>query len=460
MKILLVLPSTGNWKSIGTNRLFNGKTFRFSMLPLLTVAGITPDRHAITIVDEQVDTLPDDRHFDIVGINTMTATMNRAYEIARLFRAKGSIVVFGGMYATLNPDDVLCHGDAVVMGPAFDAWPQLLVDAERGALREKYHGNPHGKKPPVLPYSLLRGSHYLPVHATYATMGCTNQCSFCSVTAFYKGNRYRRPVSEVAEELAAVRRKIVLFVDDNLTQDRDYCLLLARAVAPLKKKWITQASIDIAYDDGLLDALAASGCVGIFAGLETFSAEALASQNKNIQNPLHYRTAIARLHAHGIFVEAGIVFGFPGDTKQVFAETLRQLNRIGVDAIQPSVLTPQPGTKLHAAMKNRIVDRDLDHYDFKHAVFTPDRMAREDLEEGTKWVVREFYKPSRILRRLVRWLAMPRGLRHIAYPLLLNIAYFGRVLRFGIAGYDPAAQKAAPVSVAPVARDFAGTFIH
>ena len=74
MKILLVSPATGVWRKVGRRKIFNGKTFRFSMLSLLTVAKLSPPDADITIVDEQVEDIPFDEQFDVVGITAMTAT--------------------------------------------------------------------------------------------------------------------------------------------------------------------------------------------------------------------------------------------------------------------------------------------------------------------------------------------------------------------------------------------------
>ncbi len=75
-----------------------------------------------------------------------------------------------------------------------------------------------------------------------------------------------------------------MFIDDNLTQDKDYILDLLDNITPLRKKWITQASVEIADDPKLLAAMRKSGCVGVFIGLESFSESALCSQNKTIKS--------------------------------------------------------------------------------------------------------------------------------------------------------------------------------
>jgi hypothetical protein len=111
--------------------------------------------------------------------------------------------------------------------------------------------------------------------------------------------------------------------------------------------------------------------------------------------------------------------------------------------MQASILTPLPGTTLFAQMRDRIVDHDWSHYDYKWAVFEPARMSRTDLMAGLEWINKRFYSPARILGRLARWLTMPSGLGHFHIPLLLNVAYWGRQFQFGVRGYNPARTRPA-----------------
>lgn len=443
MRILLIAPASGHWRGLGRTRVFNGRTFRFSMLSLLSVAALTPSRHTVRLIDEQLDDIPWDEPVDLVGMTAMTATAPRAYELCRQFRERGVPVVLGGFHATFNIDEALRHADAVVAGPAADAWPAAVEDAARGRLKTIYRGNPDAPVPQSLPRHLLNPRGYVSLQTCYATLGCRNQCAFCSVTAFYEGRRYQRDIGDIVRHLGSFGDRFFLFIDDNLTQDRDYALRLFRAIAPLEKLWATQASVEIADDPELLAAMTASGCVGVFIGLESFSERALCSQNKTIRPPAYYREAIRILHRAGMVVEAGLIFGFDGDGPEVFESTLAMLDDLKIDVMQASILTPLPGTRLFEQMRDRIVDFDWSHYDYKWAVFEPARMTRTDLMAGLEWINKRFYSPARILRRFARWLVMPRGLGRFHIPLLLNAAYWGRQFRFGVKGYNPARERPA-----------------
>ncbi|MFB3789586.1 MAG: radical SAM protein [bacterium] len=438
MNILLIAPSSGKWRHVGRARLFNGKIFRFSLLSLLSVAAETPAGHGIRIVDEQFDSIPGDGPVDLAGITCMTALAPRAYEIADAFRARGVPVVLGGMHPTFCPEEALSHADAVVAGEAEGIWPRVVEDARNGRL----HGIYRAEKPSELaglrrpPAHLLKKGRYS-TWAVQATRGCPHQCAFCAVSAFHRHQHRRRPVDEVTREAAAIPARFFIFVDDNLTADRDYARALFSRLAPLNKRWITQSSLEIADDENFVQAAAEAGCVGVFVGLETFSEANLSGVQKTCNRIPEYRDKIRMLHRHGIGVEAGVVFGFDQDDPSVFARALGQLDELEIDMVQISIFTPLPGTRQYEITRGRITDRDWAHYDFHHVVFEPLRMSAEALQAGHDWVTREFYRPWRIVRRLARIVQRPRGWSVLPYAAAINLAYYGRIRRWGIQGWDP-----------------------
>ena len=373
----------------------------------------------------------------------MTAIAPRAYEISAEFRKRGIPVVLGGMHPTFCPQEALRHADAVVMGDAERIWPRILKDAANGRLHGIYRNESPpsliGLKPP--PRHLLKGKKYGTIQAVQATRGCANSCDFCSVSAFNNHTQRFRPLRDVLEEVSSLREKFFIFVDDNLTADQAYARNLFDALIPLKKKWITQSTLTIAEDPGFVDLAARAGCIGLFVGLETFSGENLNSVHKTCHRVEQYREAIKLLHSHGIGVEAGIVFGFDHDTPEVFQRTLDMLDRLEVDVIQISIFTPLPGTPRFRAMKSRISDRNYSHYDFHNAVYQPQGMTRDDLQAGHDWVTREFYRPWRIARRVLRHVRRPGGWKTVPYHFALNVAYYGRVVRWNIRGHNPAEKR-------------------
>ena len=445
MRILLIAPASGRWNAVGRGRLWNGRLFRFSLLSLLSVAAETPAGHSVEIIDEQLDAVPLDARPDVVGITCMTALAPRAYALAAHFRARGVPVVLGGMHPTLCTEDAARHADAVVVGEAEGVWSRLLADVQSGSLARVYRADRACDLSRLHhpPRQLLDSRRYAAIQAVQATRGCPHRCSFCSVGAACGHTQRRRPVRDVVAEVAGLPSRFFLFTDDNLLADRVYAERLLRALAPLRRRWVTQATLELAHDEAFLSLLAEAGCRGLFVGLETISSGNLAAVDKDCHRASDYRRAIARLHAHGIGVEAGIVFGFDGDRPEVFRSTLAALDQMGVDAAQVSCLTPLPGTALHARLADRIVDRDWARYDFHHAVFRPAGMSRGELQAGHDWVTYEFYRPWRIARRLWRHARRPDGLATLRQVAAVNLAYYGRIQRWGIRGWDPACAEPA-----------------
>ena len=120
------------------------------------------------------------------------------------------------------------------------------------------------------------------------------------------------------------QRKLVWFWDDNLTARRAYIKPLLREMIPLKKWWLTQASMDIVKDAELLDLMQASGCIGVFLGIESFGEESLRDANKRQNKVEFYRECIRILHERGIAVMAGFIAGFDGDTPASIREMVQE----------------------------------------------------------------------------------------------------------------------------------------
>ncbi|MCP4351527.1 MAG: B12-binding domain-containing radical SAM protein [Desulfobacterales bacterium] len=439
MKLMLIAPASGKWQKVAETKLFNGRLFRFSLLSLLSVAAETPPDTEIQIVDEQIENIPWDAEVDLVGITCMTATAPRAYEISRRFRQQNIPVVLGGMHPTLCPDEAIQNADAIVTGDAEDIWKKVISDARAGSMQGRYCNNSlhslKNLKPP--PRNLLKSKKYATVYAHQATRGCPHGCDFCSISVFNNKVQRQRPVEEVVNEIAQIPERFFLFIDDNLTADREYARRLFNALIPLKKLWVTQSTLSLADDPDFVRLAAEAGCTGLFVGLETFSDHNLNAVNKAFNHVEKYREAIELLHSHGIGIEAGIVFGFDGDRPDVFERTLNLLDKLEVDAIQVSVFTPIPGTSRFESMKDRIFNRNWSDYDFHNVVFQPRRMSAQALQAGHDWVTYEFYRPWRIARRLLRHIRRPRGFLTLPYVAAINLAYYGRITRWGIKGRNP-----------------------
>ena len=403
VKFVLINPASETWRVQPGENPRGSKFFRFSMLTSLYVAAAMPPYVETRIIDEEVEPIAFDLDADLIGISFMTYNAPRAYAIADKFRHEmGKPVIFGGYHPTFMPNEAIQHADAVCIGEAESNVRQMLDDFVTGKLKSFYSneladltGLPHPNP------ALIRKKNYAPVDVVQATRGCPYQCSFCSVSSFHHHRFRTRPVGEVINELKSLGRTI-LFMDDNLNANREYAKELFAAMIPLDKHWFSQSSLKIAEDNELLDLAARSGCKGLFIGFETLSEAGLRSWRKKTNLGKDYLTVVQKLHAAGIAICAAFVFGGDSDTPEVFEKTLEFLLESNVETLQATRLTPFPGTSLFAELdqEGRILDKNWSHYDFNNVVFEPLYMSREMLDKGVAWVLREFHRPRRIMRRV------------------------------------------------------------
>ena len=446
MKILLVLPAADHLRVEAKAQAVPKRAMlRFSVLPLTIVAALTPPEHEVAVCDENVEALDLDADAGVVGITFMTALATRAYAIAAEFRRRGKIVVAGGFHPTLFTADELPHFDAVVVGDAEGLWPQVLRDIEARRLQKVYrHERPCDLAEVPIPRRDLTARNarrYVTVNAVQVGRGCRHGCKYCSITAFHQGTHRTRPLAHVLAELRQLPRGI-MFVDDNIIADPGYAKALFRAMIPMKKRWVSQCSLEIADDPELLRLARAAGCLGLFIGIETLSSENLAAMEKGFNDSRGYRQRIAAIRRAGIGVQAGIIVGMDNDDVTVFERTLRFLQQCRIDALQLNIMTPLPGTPLFEQFERegRLLSRDWGRYDFRHCVIRPARMTAAELQAGADWLYRQYYRLDRILLRTVRdFFALGPAAAILNWRL--NLTYRVDNRRDGIEGWNPARER-------------------
>ena len=434
MRLLLINPRNSLVNVTNKNNYWN--KFRvWKPLGLLVLAGLTPPEWDITVIDENVDA-PDYSQMprpDLVGVTAFTSQAPRAYEVAAVFRGRGVPVVMGGIHATMRQQEAASRVDVVVTGEAESVWAQVLKDAARGALRALYAGGQEEmEKMPLARHDLLPTGYYF--GAIQTTRGCPLNCSFCSVSAF-NGRAYRRrSVEDVVAEFKVIREKHVLVVDDNLIGTRrDHIarskdLFRAMIEADLGKKWICQATINMADDEELLRLARRAGCVGVFIGFESTTDEGLVEVHKkyNIQKDRDFGASVRRIQRHDITVAGSFIMGLDVDRPGVGLHIADTASRYGVDVLNVLFLTPLPGTDLFTKMEaeGRIAaDRfpeDWKYYTLTLPVGRYQHLGRDEIIDEMNFCNRKFYSLRGILSRV------GRNLWKRQHPILIlagNLSY-------------------------------------
>lgn len=374
------------------------------------LAALTPRRHEVRVIHQQAQPVNFDTDADLIALSFFSGFAAEAFRLAAEFKRRGKTVVMGGPHVTFLPEEALKHCDSVLVGEAENVWARMLDDAEEGKLKRIYQGTAGSLACIPTPRYDLLPHNFIIRRVIQATRGCYYSCSFCSVPAIHPGFRMR-PVGEVIRDVSYDQfkhwwqRKIAWFWDDNLTANRPYVKELLRQMVPLKKWWLTQASIDIARDPELLDLMKKSGCIGVFFGIESLSQTSLASANKRQNKADHYREGIAEIHKRGICVMAGFMSGFDEDTPESIVQMADRLYEIGVDVPFLSILTPFKGTALHEQMdaEGRLIeDRGWEFYNGYNVVFRPAQMSADELLAAHRKMWNRAFSPWQTLKRMFR----------------------------------------------------------
>ncbi len=397
---------------------------RFPPLNLGVIAALTPSDWDVEVIDENFDEFSF-RDADLMGITAFTSAANRAYEIAAIYREKNIPVVMGGIHASMCSEEASQFVDAVVVGEVESVWDDVIADALAGNLKAIYKGLWSGLEQLQKPRRDIYSDQYL-FASVQTSRGCPMDCDFCSVSTF-NGLRYRRrPPCDVLDELETIPQKLIFFVDDNIIgygkRSRQSALELFKGMVDrgIDKHWFCQASINVADDEEILHWAAKSGCRMIFLGLEAEDVDALSEVNKklNIKRGASdaYEQIFERIHKAGIAVLGAFIFGMDQDTPEKLFKRAQYMLDCGVDVMQATALTPLPGTRLFAKLKDegRLLytnfPKDWDRYDLTEVVYRPRHMTSGEFSEIMRECLRKIYdrpalkaKARQTLKLTGRW---------------------------------------------------------
>ncbi|HEX8917298.1 MAG TPA: radical SAM protein [Chloroflexota bacterium] len=345
---------------------------------LYVLAGATPEQYGDPhIVDEtlaQIDGASI-RPGDIVGIGIHTANALRGYAVGKMARERGAFVIFGGIHATLFPEEAreLGAAHAVVLGDGDRVWPVVLADCVQAAPKPTYAGGRiEASAFSSARWDLLPRDKYM--WASVQTVrGCPKHCSFCSVWRT-DGQRPRQRTSDaVMREIIQLRRlgfRFIALADDNfypvtlsdlrlaaeqgnvarlhqleaLRAER-FELMERLSQLPSDMCFFTQITMEAAEDHDFLDAMKAARIKGALVGVESVTPEGLKDVYKDFN--LAGEDLVQRLQTfrrHGVYVLGSFIFGLPSDRPTTFIATADVADRAGVAFAQFVMLTPFPGT--------------------------------------------------------------------------------------------------------------------
>jgi radical SAM superfamily enzyme YgiQ (UPF0313 family) len=322
---------------------------------------------------------------DVVGIGIHTGNALRGYELGTAARAAGAYVIFGGIHATLYPDEAreLGGAHAVVSGDGEMAWPMALRDCAAGQLNASYAGG-RVEGDTFLPgrWDLVPRGRYM--WASVQTVrGCPKHCSFCSVWRTDGQRPRQRHVDRVVTEIVDLRRRgfrFIVLADDNFypvtledlrmagrRQDKAhleeleairaerFALMAALERLPADTVFFTQITMEAAEDPEFLDAMRRAHIRGALVGVESVTPEGLKDVYKNFnQSGEALVEQLQAFRRHGVHVLGSFIFGLPSDRLATFDACLSVAERSDVAFAQFVMLQPLPGTLDFAAWEKAV----------------------------------------------------------------------------------------------------------
>lgn len=427
MNILLVYPETPDtfW-SFRHSLKFLSKKSILPPLGLLTVASMLPEAWNQKLVDMSVEALADEdiAQADYVFISAMAIQLKSARKVVERCKALHSRTVAGGPLITSAPelfDDV----DHLVLNEAEITLPRFLEDLKSGRAQHIYRSSDRARisRTPVPSWHLIDMRKYALMPIQYSR-GCPFACDFCDVTVLF-GNKMRtKPSDLLISELQSLYehgwKGAVFIVDDNFIGNKRQ---VKAEVLPRIIEWsqardhpftfLTQASINLADDEKLMDLMTRAGFDTVFIGIETPEDVNLSECGKSQNRNRDLIDSVKKIQRSGMQVQGGFILGFDNEQPSIFDQIIGFIQESGIVTAMVGLLNAPRGTRLYErlAAEDRLLNDSTGDNTDASINFVP-KMGLEDLVCGYRRVVDTLYCSEHYHRRIITFLKNYQPLRN------------------------------------------------
>src|SRR5579872_5891882 len=419
MNALLIYPQfPDTYWSFKHALSFLGKRAAQPPLGLMTVAALMPRLWNKRLVDENVERLRDRdlAWSDVAFISSMHIQKNALLAILERCRDLGVRTVVGGPIASsLSAAEI--NADHVVIGEAESLIGALTRDLELGSAKPVYQATerPAMETSPVPDLSLIKMSRYSTMAVQYSR-GCPFNCEFCDIIEIYGRRPRTKAVRQVILELdqlhAAGWREAVFIVDDNFIGNKARAKELCVALAKWRNQhrtafdFVTEASLNLADDPGLMQLMKDAGFVSVFLGIETPDEPGLIASNKLQNTRRSLLESVALIQSYGMQVMGGFILGFDTDREDIFDRMTDFIQKSGIPVAMVGLLQAMPGTQLFRRLwrEGRILHTDAGDNTGISLNFLP-RMDAAKLVEGYRSVLKQIYNSEAYYKRVKLYLS-------------------------------------------------------
>lgn len=419
MKVLLLYPPfPDTFWSLKYAIRFLFKKSAYPPLGLLTVASMLPAEWQIRLIDMNTQKLLD-KHIkwaDMVFISAMSLQYEAVQKLVLRCEKAGVHTVAGGPLFTACPEK-FNKIDHLVLGEAEITLPLFLNDFLKGSAMHMYTSEekPDLSITPIPNWKLAHMKKYASMNIQYSR-GCPFDCEFCEITVLYGRKPRLKSAVQVVAELDSLYssgwRGSVFFVDDNFIGNKNR---LKEDVLPAIIDWSqkyaypfvfhTEASINIADDEELMDMMVKAGFDMVFIGIETPCQDSLTECGKHQNQNRDLIASIDKIQKKGIQVQGGFILGFDSDPESIFETVTQFIQQSGIVVAMVGLLNAPRGTKLFRRLKNEnriISDMSGNNTDFTTNFKT--RMDLDRLSDGYRAVISTIYAPKNYYDRIIEYL--------------------------------------------------------
>ncbi len=419
MKILLVYPQyPDTFWSFKHALKFISKKAAFPPLGLLTVAAMIPRDWQKKLVDMNITSLMDKdiKWADYVFISAMAVQKDSARNVVKRCKRLGARIVAGGPLFTMEREEYQ-EIDHLVLNEAETTLPLFLQDLKNGCAQHIYTSTewPDINSTPIPAWELADINRYSSMSIQYSR-GCPFDCEFCDIVLL-NGHRPRtKDKDNILKELDALYnhgwRSGVFVVDDNFIGNKRK---LKAETLPAIINWmeerkhpfslLTEASMNLADDEELMQLMVKAGFDTVFIGIETTNEESLTECGKSQNKNRNMVAAVKKLQNFGLQVHGGFIVGFDNDPLSTFESQINFIQKSGIVTAMVGLLNAPPGTKLHQRLKkeNRLVKNFTGNNTDCSMNFIP-KMKYDTLLNGYRNILNTIYSPKKYYERVKNFL--------------------------------------------------------
>ena len=412
----------------------------FPPLGLLTIAAMFPPQYELRVVDMNVAPLEDSdlEWADMVFTSTMIVQRVSLKTVIERCNRAGVPVIAGGPHPTTFHDEIP-GVDHFVLDEAEEIFPGFLRDLEDGTAKTMYREprKPDVTQTPVPRFDLIDLDNYYSMGLQFSR-GCPFDCEFCDITKLYGRVPRTKSPAQMVTEFDSLRKlgwKGPLFlVDDNFIGNKREAMNLLPVIAEWQKahgypfSLSTEASVNLAHLDELMDAMVEAGFDTVFLGIETPNPKALIKtkkpQNTSRKEEDFLFHAVRKIQRKGMQVQGGFILGLDSDDEGVFDAQIEFIQQAGIPVAPIYLLTALRGTDMYERL--RAEDRLLDKAIGTNAMTLnfKSELDPRTLLDGYRRVTATLYDPT-LENYFQRCLAMFEHLTavpHLRKPLGANAA--------------------------------------